>query len=178
MKKTKLLLHICCAPDATVPCPELIQEGYDVTGFFYGGNIHPKEEYDKRALALASVCKYFEVEAIYQSYSPQLWFDATVKMKDEPEHGKRCVKCFELQLETAAEYAQKTGFTHLSTTLTISPHKDPELINEIGKNICQRIGLLWVEKIWRKDNGFKKSVEKSKQLGIYRQNYCGCLYSI
>lgn len=178
MTKPKLLLHICCAPDATLPCPTLVQEGYETAGFFYGGNIHPEKEYDKRSAALALLCNVFQTKAVYYSYNPQVWLDATAKMKDEPEGGKRCAKCFELQLEAAAEYAFNNEYTHLSTTLTISPHKNPNLINKIGKNICQSRGLVWVEKVWRKNDGFKKSVEKSKELNIYRQNYCGCVYSI
>ena len=178
MEQERLLLHICCAPDAAVPWPELLKEGFDAEGFFYGGNIHPREEYDKRADELRSLCAYIGAVAIFPDYETSSWFAATAELKEEPERGRRCVVCFRLQLEAAACYAQAHGYTHLSTTLTISPHKDPVLINAIGREAAEKRGLVWVEKVWRKNNGFKKSVEESLRLGIYRQNYCGCAYSL
>ena len=178
MNSKKLLLHICCAPDATLPWPELKLEGYEVTGFFYGDNIHPREEYEKRVEALLSLSDFLGEKPILRSYQPEIWIDETAELKDEPERGKRCMKCFELQLEAAAKYAKENGYKFLSTTLTISPHKDPEYINSVGEKLSQKSGLKWIDTVWRKDNGFKKSVEKSRELGLYRQNYCGCIYSI
>ena len=174
----KLLLHICCAPDATVPWPELISEGFETVGCFYGGNIHPKEEYEKRADSVSCLASHICSEFVMLPYEPQVWLEETYHLKDEPERGKRCELCFELQLKASAMYAAANGFTHLSTTLTISPHKNPELINRIGSEVSKAHGLIWVEKVWRKNNGFKRSVEESRRLGIYRQNYCGCIYSI
>lgn len=98
-------------------------------------------------------------------------------MAAEPEGGGRCRLCFALQLEAAALQAAERGFSHLTTTLTISPHKDPALINQIGAETAKKYGLTWVEKIWRRGGGFQRSVEESTRLGLYRQNYCGCIYS-
>ena len=178
MEEKRLLLHICCAPDATVPWPDLKEEGYETTDFFYGDNIHPKEEFDRRVESLAYLSLFFDESTVYRPYAPEEWVEETAELKDEPERGKRCIKCFELQLNAAADYAKQNNYKYLSTTLTISPHKDVALINELGKRISQENGLIWVEKIWRKNNGFKKSVERSLQLNLYRQDYCGCLYSI
>ncbi len=155
-----------------------MSEGYAVVGFFYGGNIHPEEEYVKRMEAVLKLGRSVGIDAVISRYDPESWIDIAGVFADEPEGGKRCAICFGLQLEAAAAYAENQGFTHLSTTLTISPHKDPILINSIGKEAAGRHGLLWVEKIWRKKDGFKRSVEESNRLGLYRQDYCGCIYSI
>ena len=178
MNRGKLLLHICCAPDATVPWPELISEGFDTVGFFYGGNIHPREEYEKRAEAVKILSGEINMPAVLPEYEPEKWLETTYDYRDEPERGKRCEVCFSVQLESAAEYAANHGFTHLSTTLTISPHKDARLINSIGARAAEACGLIWIEKVWRKSDGFRRSVCESRRLGLYRQNYCGCLYSI
>lgn len=176
--KKKLLLHICCAPDATVPWPALSAEGYDAAGFFYGSNIHPREEYEKRAEAVRLLAAEENAAVFFESYDPESWFAAVRGLENEPERGRRCAKCFERQLSAAAAYAAECGFTHLCTTLTISPHKDAALINETGAKAAAENGLVWVEKIWRKKDGFKRSVTRSKELGLYRQNYCGCVFSI
>lgn len=173
----KLLLHICCAPDATVPFPALIDEGYSVTGFMYGGNIHPAEEYAKRRSALDVLCSAIDAEAFAEEWNPDPWLAVAGEFAAEPEGGKRCRLCFAMQLAAAARYAAENGFTCLASTLTISPHKDPALINEIGALAAEEYGLVWVEKIWRKNGGFQRSVNESKRLELYRQNYCGCVYS-
>lgn len=173
-----LLLHICCAPDATVPWPELVKEGYEVTGYFYGSNIHPHDEYIKRADALQILSDTMTGKSVFAEYSPDEWVEKTERFADEPEGGKRCEKCFELQLDAAARYAKENNFTHISTTLTISPHKNVGLINFIGSEAAKRYNLTWIDKVWRKNNGFKRSVDESIRLGLYRQNYCGCIYSI
>ncbi|MCF0247895.1 MAG: epoxyqueuosine reductase QueH [Synergistes sp.] len=173
----RLLLHICCAPDATIPWPELIEEKYETTGYFYGGNIHPREEYDRRTDSLEKLAREYDTRYILEEYRPETWFEAVRGLEKEPERGARCVKCFETQLKSAAKYAKENGYTHLCTTLTISPHKDAKLINDIGAAEAERQGLIWVEKIWRKKDGFKRSVAKSRELGLYRQNYCGCTFS-
>lgn len=174
----KLLLHICCAPDATIPCPSLQSEGYEVAGFFYGSNIHPEEEYIRRAEAVAELGSAYDIITFMLEYDPESWDNAARAFSEEPEGGRRCALCFGIQLGAAAEYAENHGFEYLSTTLTISPHKDPVLINDIGRKAAEKHGLLWVEKIWRKNDGFKRSVAESKRLALYRQNYCGCFYSI
>ena len=178
MAKIRLLLHICCAPDATVPWPELLSEGYETVGYFYGGNIHPQEEYEKRAGAVTTLAEVTQAPAVLPAYEPEAWLDATRELAGEPERGRRCALCFRLQLAAAASYAAENGFTHLSTTLTISPHKDAALINKIGAEAAAAHGLVWLARVWRKQDGFKRSVAESSRLGLYRQNYCGCIYSL
>lgn len=177
MADCKLLLHICCAPDATVPFPELLSDGYSVTGFMYGGNIHPADEYARRSEALAKLTAVIGEAVVVMKWNPKPWIEATRKYAGEPEGGARCRLCFGLQLEAAASYAEENKFTHLSTTLTISPHKNPKIINQIGRRIADKYGLFWIDKTWRRNGGFKRSVDESKRLGLYRQNFCGCIYS-
>lgn len=177
MKEGKLLLHICCAPDATVPCLGLLSEGYGTVGFFYGSNIHPEKEYIMRKESVEILSRAVPIDVFILPYDPEPWLEATKDFADHPEGGERCVVCFKLQLEAAAVYAEKHGFKYLSTTLTISPHKNPELINRIGAEAAERHRLLWIDKIWRKNNGFKRSIDESRILNLYRQNYCGCIYS-
>ena len=174
----KLILHICCAPDATVPGEELLKEGYRTIGFFYGSNIHPEEEFIKRADAVRSLCRIKGMDCHIMGYDPQTWISLTEGFASEPEGGKRCPLCFELQLGAAARYAVKIEAGCLTTTLTISPHKDPQVINKIGEKVASEHGLQWIHRVWRKNDGFKRSVEESKLLGLYRQDHCGCIYSI
>lgn len=175
---TRLLLHVCCAPDASVPWPSLLLEGYDAEGFFYGSNIHPYDEYLKRLEAVETLSRVTGKKIFVQEYDAALWLDVASVYSGEPEGGARCRICFALQFEAAARCAVAESFTHISTTLTISPHKDVAFINSLGKEIANRHGLVWMDRVWRKNNGFKISVEKSKELGLYRQSYCGCVYSM
>ncbi|MEG1825060.1 MAG: epoxyqueuosine reductase QueH [Cloacibacillus sp.] len=178
MNRPALLLHICCAPDACVPWPELIEDGYAVCGYFYGGNIHPEEEFNRRAEAVRTLADAAAAPLLPALYDPKPWFDAVRGLESEPERGLRCRRCIALQLEETAKAAANGGFTHLCTTLTISPHKDAAYINKTGAETAARHGLIWLEKIWRKNDGFKRSVDESRRLGLYRQNYCGCLFSM
>ncbi len=173
-----LLLHICCAPDGTIPWRELERQGFRVTGFFYGSNIHPVEEYRLREEAVRRLAAEHGDRLIVGFYEPELWLAATEGWHDEPEGGRRCPVCFRLQLEAAAEAACREGLSRICTTLTISPHKNPELLNRLGREVAAARGLTWVERIWRKGGGFVRSVEESRRLGLYRQNYCGCRFSI
>ncbi|MBQ9565719.1 MAG: epoxyqueuosine reductase QueH [Synergistaceae bacterium] len=177
--KPRLLLHICCAPDGTVPALDLAAEGWDVTGFFYGSNIQPEEEYRRRLDALHILTERAGFPALEACYAPEGWTAVMTKrgLMDEPEGGRRCTACFTLQLEAAAQEAARQGCSHLCTTLTISPHKDAERINRIGAEIAASHGFLWENRIWRKRNGFLRSIRLSKEWGLYRQRYCGCLPS-
>lgn len=155
-----------------------MKEGYEAEGFFYGSNIHPADEFYKRAAAVASLSKTKVIESYTMPYDPDRWTIETEMLASEPEGGKRCLLCFELQLIAAAKYAvlRRAGF--LTTTLTISPHKDPCVINAIGERVSTEYKLTWVSRIWRKNDGFKRSLDESRRLGLYRQDYCGCIYSI
>ncbi len=176
--KKYLLLHICCAPDASVPVPDLLSEGWQVKGFFYGSNIHPNYEYIKRLEALRTLIKYTGIDCEIVEYNSDEWLEKISGLENEPEGGRRCEKCFEIQLEAGACLAKKLGIENFSTTLTISPHKNVNLINEIGERVSALHGITWQNRIWRKNNGFLRSVRASKELGLYRQNYCGCTFSI
>ena len=178
LSKKRLLLHICCAPDATIPWPECISEEYETAGYFYGGNIHPREEYDRRLAAARTLAAETGGELFVPEYETGAWFSAVRGLESEPERGARCAVCFRVQLEAAADFARERGYTHLCTTLTISPHKDAALINAIGAEVSAERGIEWIERVWRKRDGFRRSVAESKRLGLYRQNYCGCLFSI
>ena len=175
--KRRLLLHICCAPDATVPWPALASEGFEVRGFFYGSNIHPWCELQKRRDAVMKLSSLLEMEAEIAPYSPSEWFSAMDGLYDEREGGARCEACFALQLESAARYAAMDNFGYVCTTLSISPHKDPGLINHLGREKAEAVGVGWIDRIWRKNDGFKLSAAMSRKKGLYRQNYCGCAYS-
>jgi hypothetical protein len=172
----RLLLHACCAPDATVPLEELEAEGYNVTLFWYGANIHPGEEEQKRREALASLAG---ARTVITGDEPAIsWMEAALPLAGEPEGGKRCELCFRLQLDGAARAAKREGIGLLCTTLTISPHKDPALINAIGTEAAKKHGLNWLGRVFRKKGGFQRSAALSRELNLYRQSYCGCVFSL
>jgi len=170
------LLHICCAPDATVPYVLLSRE-YEVVGYFYGSNIHPVYEYRRRLAALYSLADRWGIPLIVGRYEPSAWLKKTAILRDEPEGGRRCRVCFFLQLRSAARVAVEKGISLFTTTLTISPHKDVSAINTIGNIVGTQYGISYLPYVFRKKDGFKKSVQLSRLLGLYRQNYCGCIFS-
>jgi predicted adenine nucleotide alpha hydrolase (AANH) superfamily ATPase len=175
--RRRCLLHVCCAPDAVVPFRDMKAEGWDITGYFYGSNIHPKDEYLRRADALKFLARRDGIAVLMRPYDPDEWFARASALADEPERGARCALCFEMQLRAAAEEGQRRGATHLGTTLSISPHKDVALISRLGKEISAAHGLIWDDRVWRRNDGFLRSLRIGKELGLYRQNYCGCAYS-
>ncbi len=178
MTAGRMMLHICCAPDATVPLRGLRAEGWEVLGFFYGSNIHPEDEYLKRLDALRVLRDCEAVSVVEAPYLPRTWFDRMAGLMDEPEGGRRCTACFALQLEASALAARERGCTHLCSSLTISPHKDVPRILRLGAESCARHGLNWEPRVWRKRDGFLRSLKLSGEMGLYRQNYCGCLPSL
>lgn len=174
----RILLQLCCAPDGTVPLDILLCEGNEVICFFYGHNIHPQEEYERRLCAARQLAEFFRVTLVAPPYDPDRWLWSTRSLAKEPEGGRRCLLCYGLQIEAAVFLAKDLKCDACATTLTISPHKDPESINAIGRRMSLRVGLQWIDRIWRKGGGFVESVAKSKEMGLYRQRYCGCVYSI
>ena len=176
MQRT-MMLHICCAPDGSVPIPDLLSEGWKVTGFFYGSNIHPQDEYIRRLEAVRTLAAHCGISCVIGHYEPDEWLAGVKGLEAEPEGGMRCRKCFTLQLEACAHEAVKAGCEYMCTTLTISPHKNADLINALGQEIASSHGLNWETRIWRKKDGFLRSVRASRELGLYRQNYCGCVFS-
>lgn len=175
--RDKILLHICCAPDATYPFLELSKE-FEVIGYFYGSNIHPKSEYNRRLEAINRLSQSWDFPIIVGIYDPKAWFKIVKGLEREPEGGKRCETCFYIQLKEAARIAKESSIGIFTTTLTISPHKDVKLINRVGKDIAKEIKVEFLERVFRKANGFQKSVKLSKDLNLYRQNYCGCIFSL
>lgn len=181
----KLLLHICCAPDATYAI-EYFGINYDLIGYFYDPNIHPEEEYRLRLKEMEKLSNTLSFTPYHKGtgftlyegeYDPERWFALTKRMEEESEGGKRCEVCFRMRLEKSASFAKTMGIDLFSTILTISPHKDAKLINSVGQEIANRFGLRFLEADLKKKDGFKKSIILSKKYGLYRQSYCGCIYS-
>ncbi len=173
----KILLHICCAPCAT-HCINLLKNlGYEVVGFFYNPNIHPPKEYERRKAELEKIRKYFEIDVIEWKYDVENWFKYIKGYEKEREGGKRCELCIKMRLEETAKYARMKGFDAFTTTLTISPWKNSKKIFEIGRKISEKYNIRFLEIDFKKNDGFKKSVELSKRYNMYRQKYCGCIFS-
>jgi len=173
----KLLLHICCAPDATVVLRDL-QDRCAVTCHFYNPNIHPHEEYDKRLGEMKKLSKLLSVPLIEEVNDSDRWFRETAGFEQEPEGGSRCDICFRIRLEQSAQTAKERGCDCFTTVLTVSPHKDAARINNIGKELECRHGIEYIEADFKKNDGFKRSIALTREYGLYRQNYCGCRYSL
>ncbi len=173
----RLLLHICCAPDATRPL-QILRDDYETDAFFYNPNIHPREEYERRLDAMRALSGEWAITLHEGSYDDDRWLSLTEEYKDEPEGGRRCMACYRMRLEETAKKAIEDAYDMFGAVLTISPHKNAAKINEIGKEIGEKHGIPFLESDFKKKDGFKKSVEASKELGLYRQSYCGCSYSI
>lgn len=172
-----VLLHICCAPDASYGVTAM-QEKFRVTGFFFNPNIHPDEEYDRRLNATRQLQDLlpFPLEVI--GGGEKDWDDAVRGLEEEPEKGRRCEECIRMRLRRTAKEAKIKGISAFCTVLTVSPKKDAAMVNRIGREEGELAGVFFVEADMKKSDGFRKSVEISKKLGIYRQDYCGCRYSV
>lgn len=171
----RLLLHSCCGPCSSYVL-EYLSDYFDITLFFYNPNIQPAEEYEKRLSAqkqLLERAKYKNpVAFLAGEYEPQRFFEAVKGLENCREGGARCEKCFELRLSKAAEIAKKGGFDYFATTLTVSPHKNAVLINEIGGRYQN-----YLPSDFKKREGYKRSIILSKEYELYRQGYCGCIFS-
>ncbi len=173
----KLLLHVCCGPCAIYVAKKLSQD-YRVTLFFYNPNIHPKEEYDRR---LATVKKWAVKEGynlIEGRFNKDDWFKKVEGLENEPEGGARCPVCFQMRLNEAAKHAKEKDFEILASTLTIGRNKKADIINPIGANIAKQYGLEFIEEDWKKKGGQQEACRLSNEEDFYRQNYCGCKFSI
>jgi predicted adenine nucleotide alpha hydrolase (AANH) superfamily ATPase len=174
--KPRILVHVCCAPDALYVFGVLKDE-YDVTGFFSNSNIHPRAEYDLRLDEARKVARTAVVRLIEDDYDPDGWIALTRKFKDEPEKGRRCDVCYAARLRRTAERAAREGFDAFATVMSLSPWKKATVMNRIGRQFAARHGLAFLEADFKKKDGFKKSVDLSRAHGLYRQDYCGCVYS-
>jgi len=172
----KLLVHICCAPDAAYVIG-LLRENYDVTGFFSNPNIQPAEEYERRLGEARKVAGILGVRLIEDGYNPSLWTQVTRKFIHEPEKGRRCDVCYAFRLERTARTASGLGFDRFTTIMSLSPWKKAAVLNRIGKMLGRRYRVEYLEADFKKKDGFRKSVALSKDLNLYRQDYCGCLFS-
>ncbi len=175
MSENKILLHSCCAICSGYPITYLQDAGYEVVVFFYNSNIYPIEEYQKRLSAQKILCNKFNCELIEGKYDTESFYQ--IGLKDEPEGGLRCLKCFELRLEESFKKAKELGIDEITTSLPISPHKDFEKISAIGEQLSQKYGIKYLAINFKKKDGFLKTNKIAKDLELYRQNYCGCLYS-
>jgi len=175
-EKPKLLIHICCWPDATIPIVDLKNE-YDITCFWYDPNIHPKSEYNKRLKHFKKVCKIEKIPFIEWEYDVWNFYKKIEWLEKEPEKWKRCIKCYDLRLEKTAKLAKKLWIKNWTTSLNISPHKSVEKLFEIWKKFDKKFDLKFLSIKFRKNNWFNRSVEYCKKHNIYRQNYCWCVFS-
>lgn len=175
-KKHTLLLHCCCAPCSSA-CLERLQESFDITVFFYNPNIET-EEYLKRKAELSRLIKETSwAKELDCEHEKEHYYSSIRGLEKEKEGGKRCEVCFNLRLEKTAETAEKLGFEYFATTLTISPLKDAELINSIGERLAEGKRVRWLYSDFKKRDGYLKSLRLSEKHNLYRQDYCGCVYS-
>jgi len=173
----RMLLHICCAPCSTYVI-EVLKPIYEVTGFFYNPNIHPRGQYKLRLEEMVRYAKIAGINLIIGEYDVKRWFELVKGLEDEPEGGERCLVCYRMRLERTAQYAVDHGFDIITTTLSISPHKKADRINSIGTEVADKYGVEFLQADFKKKGGFQKSVIMSKRYNLYRQNYCGCIFSL
>lgn len=176
----RLLLHVCCAPCSSAVL-EYLSQYFAITLLYYNPNISPREEYDKREAELKRLVSEMElvhpVDLLPCDYDGQAFVEAARGLEGEPEGGARCEACFRLRLEYAAQEAARLHFDYYTTTLTISPMKNAPLLNQLGEEMGGKYGVAHLPSDFKKKNGYKRSVELSKEYGLYRQDYCGCAFS-
>ena len=178
---SKLLLHACCAPCSSAVL-ERLSNFFEITIFYYNPNITEENEYLKRIeelKKLISLINYkYPIKLLPGKYEPEKFFEMSRGLENEPERGRRCYKCYEMRLEETARIADELGFDNFCTTLTLSPHKNANWINEIGEELNSKYNSVYLYSDFKKKNGYKRSIELSKEYDLYRQDYCGCVYSL
>lgn len=176
----KLLLHSCCAPCSS-HCIEYLADYFDITILYYNPNISPLEEYEKRKQEQIRFLKEFKsknkLDILDVDYNYQEFLDIASGLESEPEGGKRCLKCYNLRLEKTAQVALENNFDYFGTTLTVSPYKNSKILNELGNALEQKYKVKYLYSDFKKKEGYKRSIELSKIYNLYRQDYCGCVYS-
>lgn len=174
---TPLLLHSCCAPCSSA-CLERLKDVFDVTVLYYNPNIEDVAEYEKRKaeqirlLTQTGWGKFLDCD-----HAPEAFRTIAEGLENEPERGKRCYLCYALRLEKTARFAKERGFLYFSTTLSVSPYKNVDWLNELGEKYAKLYGVSFLPCDFKKRGGYHRSIELSAQYGLYRQNYCGCRYS-
>lgn len=178
--KKKLLLHSCCGPCSSYVITYLIK-CFDITILYYNPNIYPYEEYLKRKEEQIKVIKKLQkdgkIDILDCDYDNDIYEKKIKGLEDEPERGKRCEICYRMRMEKTASYAKKNGYDYFCTTLSVSPYKNAKLINKIGKDLEDIYKVKWLYSDFKKKDGYKKSILLSQKYNLYRQNYCGCVYS-
>lgn len=174
--KAKLLLHICCV-GCGVYVSQIFKQDYEVALFFYNPNIWPEEEYKKRLAEAEKIAEQFDLKLIKGEYEHDKWLSAARGHEADPERGERCLICYKFRLDAAAAMAKELNCHYLTTTLTTSPHKSALAINKTGEQAVAQQGIKFLSQDLKKQDGFKKSAALSRELGLYRQNYCGCEFS-
>ena len=175
--RPSLLLHSCCGPCSSYVL-EYLKEFFDITVLFYGPNIQPREEYEKRLLHQREVLRRLGIKILECEYDGGA-FDAIAQgFEAEPEGGARCRRCFALRLEETAKIAAREGAALYCTTLSVSPHKDVDVINELGAALGEKHGVTWLFSDFKKRGGYQRSIALAKEMGLYRQEYCGCKFSL
>lgn len=172
------LVHICCAPDAAYGVRKISEAYGRVTGFFYNPNIWPLAEYDKRLEEMVKLTPHMPFDFIEGDRNRDVWVMRIRGLEGEPERGKRCKICIRLRLEESVKMAKNIKADAFTTVLTVSPHKDADMVNQAGRELGEQYGLPFIDLDLKKKDGFKNSIALSKKYGIYRQNYCGCEYSL
>ena len=180
-KVPRLLLHSCCAPCSSYVL-EYLSQYFEVTVFYYNPNIYPESEYTKRVLEqqkLISEMRFkYPVTFIAGNYDSEKFYNMARGLENVKEGGERCFKCYELRLREAAKIAKNGEYDFFTTTLSISPLKNAQKLNEIGMLLAEEYGIEYLLSDFKKKNGYKRSVELSEQYGLYRQDYCGCVFSM
>ena len=172
----KLLLHSCCGPCSTQVI-DVLKDDYDITIYYYNPNIDTDEEYQHRLSEQKRYCEKVGVCVIEDGYDPDKFYSAVRGLEKEREGGARCPVCFRLRLKQTAVKAKELGYDCFETTLTVSPHKNSQIINAIGKEIEREESIEFLEGNYKKKDGYKKSIELAKKYNLYRQNYCGCKFA-
>jgi len=174
--KPRLLLHSCCAPCSTTVI-ETLKDYFDLTIIYYNPNIEPLDEYEKRKKEQLRIIKEYNINFLDCDYDNELFHEMSKGLESVPEKGIRCHKCYRLRLEYTAKKALENNYEYFSTTLTVSPYKLSNVINEIGLDLQTKYNIKYLVSDFKKNEGYKKSIELSKKYNLYRQDYCGCIYS-
>ena len=177
----KLLIHSCCAPCSSYVL-EYLSNYFAITIFSYNPNIYPEDEYRRRVKEQEDLIRAMNLKNsvlfVEGDYEPRKYYDLVKGHEKDPEGGDRCFICYGMRLKEAAKAAKEGGYEYFTTTLTISPHKNAAKLNEIGEEVAALYGVSFLPSDFKKRNGYKRSIELSKEYGLYRQDYCGCVYSI
>ena len=180
-EKPSLLLHSCCGPCSSYVL-EYLSEYFNITILFFNPNIYPDSEYLKRLDTQREIVEKMQLEGCVEimqcEYEHGEFLKSATGLESEPEGGARCSECFRLRLQKTAELAKKHCFDYFTTTLSVSPHKNSEILNDIGQKLGKQYGVRFLESDFKKRNGYKRSIELSKQFDLYRQVYCGCEFSM